>query len=88
MNRNDTPLLNEVKDSSKICDDISRRNFAKKLLGIGALTSLGVSIVPEAAMAWLDGKFSEREDLEDGIKFWSKHTVTQHPTPTSSTMHW
>ena len=81
MNRNDTPLFNEVKDSSKICDDVSRRNFAKKILGIGALTSLGVSIVPEAAMAWLDGKFSEREDLEDGIKLLVKTYSDTKPYP-------
>ena len=81
MNRNDTPLLNEVKDSSKICDDVSRRNFAKKILGIGALTSLSVSIVPGAAMAWLDGKFSEREDLEDGIKVLVKTYSDTKPYP-------
>ncbi len=81
MNSNNTLLLKDVKDSSKICDDISRRNFAKKLLGIGALSSLGVSIVPEAAMAWLDGKFSQREDLEDGIKVLVKTYSDTTPYP-------
>ena len=68
MNRNDKPLVKDIKDSSKSCDDMSRRNFAKKLLGIGALSSLAVSIVPETALAWLDGGFSQREDLADAIK--------------------
>ena len=68
MNKNDKPLLKDVKASLKSCDDMSRRNFAKKILGIGALSSLAVSIVPETALAWLDGGFSQREDLEDAIK--------------------
>ncbi len=81
MNRNDKPLLKDVRDSLKACDDISRRNFAKKLLGIGALSSLTVSIVPEAALAWLDGGFSQREDLADAIKVLVKTYSDTKPYP-------
>jgi hypothetical protein len=81
MNRNDQPLVKDVKDSLKPCDDMSRRNFAKKLLGIGALSSLAVSIVPETALAWLDGGFSQREDLEDAIKVLVKTYSDTRPYP-------
>ena len=49
MNCNDKPLSKDVKESLMACDDMSRRNFAKRLLGIGALSSLAVSVVPDAA---------------------------------------
>jgi hypothetical protein len=81
MNRNDKPLVKDIKDSSKSCDNMSRRNFAKKLLGIGALSSLAVSIVPETAMAWLDGGFSQREDLADAIKVLVKTYSDTRPYP-------
>jgi len=81
MNRNDKPLLKDVRDSLKTCDDVSRRNFAKKLLGIGALSSLSVSIVPEAALAWLDGGFSQREDVADAIKMLVKTYSDTKPYP-------
>ena len=81
MNRNDKPLLKDVRDSLKTSDDISRRNFAKKLLGIGALSSLAVSVVPEAALAWLDGGFSQREDLADAIKVLAKTYSDTKPYP-------
>ena len=80
MNRNNKPLSKGVRDSLKACDDMSRRNFAKKLLGIGALSSLTVSIVPEAALAWLDGGFSQREDLADAIKVPVSYTHLTLPT--------
>lgn len=81
MNRNDKLLIKDIKDSSKSCDDMSRRNFAKKLLGIGALSSLAVSIVPETAMAWLNGGFSQREDLADAIKVLVKTYSDTKPYP-------
>lgn len=81
MNRNDKPLSKDVRESSKACDDMSRRNFAKKLLGISALSSLTVSIVPEAAMAWLNGGFSQRKDLADAIKVLVKTYSDTKPYP-------
>jgi hypothetical protein len=81
MDRIDKPLSKDDKDSLTACDDTSRRNFAKRLLGIGALSSLSVSILPDAAMAWLDGKFSEREDLEDAIKALVKTYSDTKPYP-------
>ena len=81
MNRIDKPLSKDDRDSLTACKDMSRRNFAKRLLGISALSSLSVSILPDAAMAWLDGKFSEREDLEDAIKALVKTYSDTKPYP-------
>ena len=81
MKRNDKPFFKDARDSWKACDDMSRRNFAKKLLGISALSSLAVSIVPETAMAWLNGGFSQREDLADAIKVLVKTYSDTKPYP-------
>jgi hypothetical protein len=81
MKKNDKPLLNDDRASLKFCDDMSRRNFTKKLLGIVALSSLSVSILPDAAMAWLDGGFSQREDLSDAIKVLVKTYSDTKPYP-------
>ena len=81
MKSNDKPLLKDVTDSLKKGEDMSRRNFAKKLLGIGALSSLAVSIVPEAALAWLDGGFAQREDLADAVKELVKTYSDTKPYP-------
>ena len=81
MDRNDSPLMKDVRDPLTACDDSSRRSFAKKLLGIGALSSLAVSSLPEAALAWLDGSFSQRDDLEDAIKVLVKTYSDTKPYP-------
>lgn len=81
MYKNDKPLLKNIRNSLNCCDDMSRRNFAKKLLGIGAFSSLAVSIVPDAALAWLDGGFSQRDDLEDAIKMLVKTYSDTKPYP-------
>lgn len=81
MKSNGKPLLKNISDSLKAGDDMSRRNFAKKLLAIGALSSLAVASVPEAALAWLDGTFSQREDLADAIKELVKTYSDTKPYP-------
>jgi hypothetical protein len=81
MKSNGKPLLKNISDSLKTGDDMSRRNFAKKLLAIGALSSLAVASVPEAARAWLDGTFSQREDLADAIKELVKTYSDTKPYP-------
>ena len=81
MKSNNKPLLKNISDSLKTGDDMSRRNFAKKLLSIGALSSLAVASVPESALAWLDGTFSQREDLADAIKELAKTYSDTTPYP-------
>jgi len=80
MMKNSQITKNEIS-SLDTCDDISRRNFAKKLLSIGALSSLAVSLIPEAALAWLDGGFAQREDLADAIKVLVKTYSDTKPYP-------
>ena len=46
----------------------SRRGFAKKALGLGFLSALTVMNAPKQAMAWLDGGFNERDDIEAALK--------------------
>jgi hypothetical protein len=62
-------------------NDPSRRNFAKKLVGVGFLSSLALASVPESALAWLDGGFSQREDLADAIKELVKTYTDTKPYP-------
>ena len=76
-----TPVSKDEKDSLPTREDVSRRNFAKKLLGMAALSSLSVTLLPDAARAWLDGKFAERKDLEDGIKALVKTYSDTKPYP-------
>lgn len=47
---------------------ITRRNFAKKAMGLGFLSTLTLMNVPKPALSWLDGGFSERDDLDDALK--------------------
>ena len=51
---------------------ISRRDFAKKAMGISFLSTLTMMNLPQPALAWLDGDFSKREDLEDAFKVLKK----------------
>lgn len=81
MNTNTAAVENNVIELPDSSEAISRRKFAKKLLGIGALSSLGISIIPQAAMAWLDGGFAQREDLEDAIKVLVKTYSDTKPYP-------
>jgi hypothetical protein len=61
----------QVKGRSSRTKDITgmtRRSFAKKLTGLGFLSCVAAMSSPEAALAWLDGGFSERDDLADALK--------------------
>ena len=81
MDKINKPLSKDEKESLTSCGEVSRRNFAKKLLGMAAFSSLAVTLLPDAAMAWLDGKFAERKDLEDGIKALVKTYSDTKPYP-------
>ena len=56
---------------------LDRRDFAKKAIAAGFLTVLPLLALPEEALAWMDGKFQEREDL-----------VIYGPIPTSLMTPW
>lgn len=81
MNNNTATVLKDSKASANRDEAISRRNFAKKILGISALSSLGISIIPQAAMAWLDGGFAQREDLADAVRVLVKTYSDTTPYP-------
>jgi hypothetical protein len=71
----------KITNALKTGDDISRRNFAQKLLSIATLSSLAIASVPEAALAWLDGGFAQREDLADALKVLVKTYSDTRPYP-------
>ena len=57
-----------IESSTKVEAKITRRNFAKKAMGLSFLSTLTLMNLPQPALAWLDGDFSKREDLEDALK--------------------
>ena len=54
--------------SEKEIQKIDRRDFTKKALLGGMLSSLGLFVIPDTAEAWLDGKIQERDDLGDAFR--------------------
>lgn len=60
---------------------INRRDFSKKALAAGILSSLTLFNAPEAALAWIDGKFHERDDLGDALKVLVKTYSDTKPYP-------
>ena len=60
---------------------LGRRDFAKKAITAGFLTALPLLALPEEALAWMDGKFHEREDLADAMKVLVKTYSDTRPYP-------
>ena len=60
---------------------LDRRDFAKKVIAAGFLTALPMLTLPEEALAWMDGKFAEREDLADAMKVLVKTYSDTRPYP-------
>ena len=74
--------VQKVKESSmKTQEKVTRRNFAKKTISLGFLSSLTLMHIPQTALAWLDGGFFERDDLEDGLKVLIKTYNSTEPYP-------
>ncbi len=67
-NYSDIKTVHEMASSVTTEEKITRRNFAKKAVGLGFLSSLTLLNLPQAAQAWLDGGFAERDDLGDALK--------------------
>lgn len=60
-------------------NNIDRRDFTKKALFAGILSSVTMFSAPDAALAWLDGKFNERDDLADALKVLAQtYSDTKH----------
>jgi len=65
----------------KVQANMTRRNFAKRAMGLGFLSTLTLLNLPQPALAWLDGKFSERNDLDDALKVLLKTYNSTEPYP-------
>jgi len=77
----DIKILQEKAVPMKKQERITRRNFAKKVMGLGFLSSLTLMNLPQSGRAWLDGGFSERDDLEDALKVLVKTYNSTEPYP-------
>ena len=60
---------------------MNRRDFSKKALAAGILSSLGLLAVPGAASAWLVGNFNNRDDLGDAFKMLVRTYSDTKPYP-------
>jgi len=78
-NRQDSLLITEPPVEQPAC--ISRRDFTKKAAGISAISLFALMSLPQAAFSWMNGKFEEREDLNDGLKAIIKTYSTTEPYP-------
>jgi hypothetical protein len=77
----DKKLMKAAGTRCKTSQDMSRRSFSKKLMGIGFLSSLSLTSLPASALAWLDGGFNQREDLADALKVLVKTYSDTRPYP-------
>ncbi len=71
----------ETTPVNKEPEKIYRRDFAKTAVAAGVLSSLSLFTAPEAALAWMDGKFHERDDLGDAFKALVKTYSDVDPYP-------
>jgi len=73
--------LEKEKTSEINHTEVTRRDFARKLMGISFLSSLTVMNIPQLTWAWLDGGFNERGDLGDALKVLVKTYSDTEPYP-------
>ena len=69
---------NTLDTDSKVMD---RRNFGRKLLAAGFLSSAVLLGHTKQAQAWMDGTFSQRQDLPDAIRALKKTYSDIEPYP-------
>ena len=62
-------------------DEMNRRDFSRTLFAGGVLAALSLVTIPDRAEAWLDGNFSNREDLGDALKMIEKTYGDTDPYP-------
>ena len=80
----DTNAKQQMPDtvaSEKPRDTMNRRDFSRTLFAGGVLSALSLVAIPERAEAWLDGNFSNREDLGDALKVIEKTYGDIDPYP-------
>lgn len=75
----DSILSTETND--EITSGVTRRDFAKKAAGAGAVSLFALMSLPSLAYSWMDGKVPEREDLGDGLKALFKTYSITEPYP-------
>ena len=76
-----TPETNDPATPLDSPQQVNRRDFAKKAVAAGVLSSLSLFTAPDAALAWMDGKFNEREDLGDAFRALVKTYSDTKPYP-------
>ena len=77
----DIKTIQDKRSSPKIEEDITRRRFAKKAIGLGFLSTLTLMNLPQPALAWLDGDFSKRNDLDNALRVLIKTYNSTVPYP-------
>jgi hypothetical protein len=70
-----------AEPSIKEQNSVTRRSFAKKLMGLSFLSCLAVMSRGRKAFGWLNGKITERDDLNKGLKVLIKTYNNTKPYP-------
>jgi len=73
--------VDETQPSADNQDTMNRRNFGKKIAGLGVLSSLVAASAVKPASAWLDGGFQGREDMQDAMRVLVKTYGDTKPYP-------
>jgi hypothetical protein len=79
----DSNLKNKTGKTAQDTDSkvMDRRNFARKILAAGFLSSAVLLGRTKQAQAWMDGTFSQRQDLPDAIRALKKTYSDVDPYP-------
>ena len=75
----DSNLLSAPAGENPSC--ISRRDFAKKAAGWGAVSAFALMSLPQLASAWMNNEIQNRDDMGDGLKAMIKTYSTTDPYP-------
>ena len=79
--QNTNQKIQDKMTPKKPRDTMNRRDFSRTLFAGGVLSALSLITIPERADAWLDGNFSNREDLGDALKMVEKTYGDTDPYP-------
>jgi len=79
--KNNNQETQDTMASEKPRDRMNRRDFSRTLFTGGVLSALSLITIPDQAEAWLDGNFSNREDLGDALKMIEKTYGDTDPYP-------
>ncbi len=79
----DSNLKNKTDKNAQDTDfkQMDRRNFGRKILAAGFLSSAVLLGQTKQAIAWMDGTFSQRKDLPDAIRALKKTYSDIDPYP-------